>query len=254
MTKLKDGIFSAAVAVVALFLAGCATDIRFHERPVTAMPVTQNRDHVIYDWATRHAAVIEFNQTHHPEIVIIGDSIIHYWGGEPKAPKAWAADVWNRTFAGWSVENLGFGWDRTENVLWRINHGELQGIVPKLIIIKIGTNNTGINSAEEIADGIETVCARVHQLQPRAKILLLGLLPRRDEVPPHPVITERVNQRLQSQVGNRSWIVYRDFGSAFRHPDTSVNASLFADGVHPNHAGYELLGQLIQQQIKELLP
>lgn len=101
-------------------------------------------------------------------------------------PKAWAADVWNRTFTGWSVENLGFGWDRTENVLWRINQGELEGISPKLIIIKIGTNNTGINSADDIADGIAAVCVRIHEMQPRAKILLLGILTRRDEVPPVP--------------------------------------------------------------------
>jgi len=50
--------------------------------------------------------VLKFNRTHQPEIILIGDSICHYWGGEPVAPKAWAADVWQRTFAGWSVENL----------------------------------------------------------------------------------------------------------------------------------------------------
>ncbi|HUZ06693.1 MAG TPA: GDSL-type esterase/lipase family protein, partial [Candidatus Paceibacterota bacterium] len=165
-----------------MVLAGCASGPEIHQGLATTTPATQNRDHAIYDWQTRHAAVMEFNRTHQPEIVLIGDSICHYWGGQPVAPKAWAADVWNRTFAGLSVENLGFGWDRTENVLWRINHGELNGISPKLIIILIGTNNTGINSANDIADGIEAVCVRAHEVQPGAKILLLGILPRRDEV------------------------------------------------------------------------
>lgn len=169
MRKFKSGIFKSAIAVAALVLAGCASSLKIHKGLVTTTPVTQNRDHAIYDWPTRHAAVLEFNRTHKPEIVVIGDSIIHYWGGEPAAPKAWAADVWKRTFDGWSVENLGFGWDRTENVLWRINHGELDGISPKLIIIKIGTNNTGLNRPEDIAEGIAAVCQRAHEVQPRAK-------------------------------------------------------------------------------------
>lgn len=253
MRKFSFCIIQPIITAAALVLAGCASRPEIHPGLVTTTPVTQNRDHAIYDWPTRHAAVLEFNRTHKPEIVFIGDSIIHYWGGEPGAPKAWAADVWNRTFAGRSVENLGFGWDRTENVLWRINHGELDGIAPKLIIIKIGTNNTGINSADDIADGIEAVCVRVHAVQTGAKILLLGILPRRDEVPPRPVITDRVNQLLQAKLGHISWINYRDFGPAFRNPDGSVNAALFADGVHPNHAGYEILGNLLHEQIVQNL-
>ena len=253
MSKFNFCIFQPIVTAVALVLAGCASTPEIHQGLVTTTPATQNRDHAIYDWPTRHAAVIEFNRTHKPEIVLIGDSICHYWGGEPVAPKAWAPDVWNRTFAGSTVENLGFGWDRTENVLWRTNHGELNGISPKLIIIKIGTNNTGINSAEDIADGIAAVCVRVHEVQPRAKILLLGILPRRDEVPPRPVITDQVNQLLQAKLGNISWICYRDFGPAFRNPDGSVKAALFADGVHPNHAGYEILGKMIHEQNVQIL-
>ncbi len=252
MNKLKTGICKSSIVVAAMLLAGCASNLKIHDGLATTTPVTQNRDHAIYDWQTRHAAVLEYNHTHHPDIVVIGDSICHYWGGQPVAPKAWAPDVWNRTFAGWSVENLGFGWDRTENVLWRINHGELNGISPKLIIILIGTNNSGINGANDIADGIEAVCERAHEVQPRAKILLLGILPRRDEAPARPAITSQVNQILRARLGKVSWICYRDFGPAFRNPDGSVNAALFADGVHPNHAGYAILGNLIHEQIVEL--
>ncbi len=253
MPKFRFCIFAIIIPLAALLIASCVSNPGFQSRQVTTTPITQSRDHAIYVWQSRHASVLKYNRKHNPEVVFIGDSIIHYWGGEPVAPKAWAPDVWEHTFAGISVENLGFGWDRTENVLWRINHGELDGITPKLIIIKIGTNNTGINSPGDIADGIEAVCARAHQVQPRAKILLLGILPRRDEIPPRPVITDRVNQLLQSRLGGVPWIAYRDFGDAFRNPDGSVNASLFADVVHPNHAGYEILGDLIHKQIIQML-
>ena len=132
-----------------------------------------------------------------PDVVIIGDSIIHYWGGEPRAPKAWAGQSWSDCFAGFKVTNLGFGWDRTENALWRIDHGELDGIEPKVIVIKIGTNNTAVNNTpEEIASGIEAVCARAHAKQPGAKILLLGILTRKDEPAQRPSATEKVNALL----------------------------------------------------------
>jgi lysophospholipase L1-like esterase len=114
-------------------------------------------------------------------------------------------------------------------------------------------NNTGLNSAHDIADGIEAVCVRVHEVQPRAKILLLGILPRRDEVPPRPVITDRVNQLLQTRLGKISWIDYQDFGPVFRNPDGGVKDALFADGVHPNHAGYEILGNLLHEHIVQIL-
>ena len=127
------------------------------------------------------------------------------------------------------------------------------GIKPKLIIIKIGTNNTGLNTADEIAAGIEAVCALAHRKQPNAKILLLGILPRRDEKPPYPVITDRVNQLLQARLAKISWLTCCDFGASVRQADGRVNAALFKDGVHVNAAGYEILGAKIHEQIATLL-
>ena len=245
-------VFSA-LAVVCVLVVGCASVPAVRPGLSTTTPVMQNRDHAIYDWPQRHAEILEYNRTQHPDVVIIGGSIIHYWGGEPAAPRAWAPLAWDDAFFGVAVENLGFGWDRTENVLWRIQHGELDGIKPKLIIIKIGTNNTGLNTDEEIADGIEAVCALAHRRQPHAKILLLGILPRRDEKPPRPVITDRVNQLLQSRLGKISWLTYCDFGALLRQADGSVDAALFKDGVHVNAAGYEILGAKIHEQIAILL-
>lgn len=97
MTKIQSVIFKPAIIVAALVLTGCTSNRpEIHTGLATTTPVTQNRDHAIYDWPTRHAAVIEYNHSHQPEIVLIGDSICHYWGGEPVAPKAWAPDVWKR--------------------------------------------------------------------------------------------------------------------------------------------------------------
>lgn len=220
---------------------------------VTTTPVTQNRDHASYDWQTRHAEVLARNQVFKPDVVFIGDSIIHYWGGEPRAPRVWAGQAWTNCFAGLKVTNLGFGWDRTENVLWRLDHGELDDIQPKVIIIKIGTNNTAItNAPDDIAAGIEAVCATAHLKVPSAKILLLGILPRRDEIHGHSA-TEAVNRLLAAQLGGVDWLTYRDFGDAFRQPDGSTNKALYRDGVHVNAEGYAILGGKIRPELLALM-
>lgn len=218
----------------------------------TTTPVTQDRDRATYSWQKRHQDVLTRNKGIRPDVVVFGDSIIHYWGGEPKAPLAWSADTWSNCFAGLSVENLGFGWDRTENVLWRIEHGELDDIHPKIIIIKIGTNNTGRNTAEDIAAGICAVCDAARNKQPDAKLLVLGILPRRDEIPGHSA-TEPVNRLLDAHYRDNPTVTFHDCGTRFRNADGIPNASLFADGVHINAEGYAILGTEIRAAVINLM-
>lgn len=218
----------------------------------TTTPVTQDRDRATYDWQKRHEEILERNKRIKPDVVFFGDSIVHYWGGEPKAPLTRGAQAWSNCFANVAIENLGFGWDRTENVLWRIKHGELAGIKPKVIIIKIGTNNIERNTPEDIAAGIEAVCKAAHAKQPKAKILLLGILPRCNEKPGHSA-TGQVNQLLTAYFNNVEYVVFRDFGTVFRAADGTPNTLLYADSTHINAAGYDLLGAKIREEILRLM-
>ena len=255
-TVNKTHVLGALLAVLILSLAGTVVRaqslVRSANRASTT-PATQDRDQATYDWQQRHAEMLARHQEFKPDVVIFGDSIIHYWGGEPKAPKAWSPPTWSKCFAGFQISNLGFGWDRTENMLWRIDHGELDGIKPKVIVIKIGTNNTTVdNSPEYIADGVEAICAAAHAKQPAAKILLLDILPRHDEKQARPAITEQVSTLLVARLAGVSWLIFRDFGDAFRGADGVPSAKLFADGVHLNAAGYEILGAKIREQLLTL--
>src|SRR4030095_625070 len=94
------------------------------------------------DWWQRHDAVLKMRETN-PEIVLIGDSITHLWGGEPVTPgrKPNGGESFASTFSDRKVLNMGFGWDRTQNVLWRLDNGEFDGLHPKWVILNIGTNN-----------------------------------------------------------------------------------------------------------------
>lgn len=92
----------------------------------TMQPCRQYRDRT-YDWETRHREVLKMNKTNPPEIVFMGNSITHYWGGQPRAPISRGEDSWEKYLAPHGVRNLGYGWDVIENVLWRVYHGELEG-------------------------------------------------------------------------------------------------------------------------------
>ena len=243
-------LFVWMMAVAAL----AAEPVRTPGLPSTT-PETQDRDRATYDWKKRHAEVLARHETVKPDVVFFGDSIIHYWGGEPKAPLVWGPKSWSDCFAGMKVSNLGFGWDRTENVLWRIDHGELDVIKPKVIIIKIGTNNTGVNQPPgEIASGIEAVCAAAHARQPEAKVLLLGILPRKDESETRPSVTEQVNGILAEHLKDVTWLTFRDFGGLFREPSKGKpDARLFSDGVHINATGYEILARNVRAELLLLM-
>lgn len=222
--------------------------------PEAALPVlrsttpdTQNRDHAIYDWPTRHQQVLDRFKAEKPEVVMIGDSITHYWGGEPKAPIVRAQEAWTKAF-GPAAANLGFGWDRTENVLWRIGHGELDGIAPKTVVVLVGTNNLGMDSEAEVFAGIDAVCRAIHAKLPESRILLLGILPRNDQARLKADL-DKVNFLLETRIHPRPYVDVLDLGNHFRKPDGTIDLGLFSDGLHPNAKGYALLADLLRQRL-----
>src|SRR5439155_4166309 len=112
------------------------------------------------------------------EVLFLGDSITDAWGGEGHGRGATGSKIFEEEFVPLKTANFGIGGDRTEHVLWRLQHGELKGIQPNVVMLMIGTNNTGSNSAEEIAAGITAIVKEIHQRSPTTKILLLGVFPR----------------------------------------------------------------------------
>ncbi len=210
----------------------------------TTIPLTQRRDAAIYDWETRHKEVLAYNRARSPQIVFIGNSITHYWGGLPEEKRAGGRNSWKKYFEPRNSVNMGFGWDRIENVLWRVYHGELDSIKPKHIVLMIGTNNLGFNNDEEIIEGLQFLIKAIQIKQPEAPVLLLGIFPRRD-------MEKRVaafNARLAAVKFN-SKIQYADAGKLFLQEDKRIDESLFSDGLHPNEKGYEKLGEFIDSHL-----
>lgn len=220
--------------------------------PSTLIEVTQNRDWKNYDWAQRHAAIVRRMQEQPPDVVMLGDSITHFWGGLPSDARARGAAVWEKYFGKRKVVNIGYGWDRTENVLWRLRHGEIDGIAPKAVVVMIGTNNAAINTVEEIAAGVEAICGELHTRLPRAQILLLGIFPRGAKPNPVREKMDAVNGLLAGLHGKGN-VTYLDIGKVFLEADGTISPEIMNDYLHPTAAGYERWAAAMEPTLRRLL-
>jgi lysophospholipase L1-like esterase len=211
----------------------------------TTRPITQRRDFNTYDWEERHQAVLDYTRDHQPELVLIGNSITHFWGGQPAATRVNGKKAWDKYFDRKNTVNMGFGWDRIENVLWRVYHGELDGFAAKQIVLMIGTNNLQYNTDAEIVAGLDSLVAAIREKQPSASMLVMGIFPRRGMEAR--VVT--INKAIAAMV-SRAKMAFADAGPLLLKNDRKIDESLFSDGLHPNEAGYDKLGGFISFQLK----
>lgn len=199
-----------------------------------------------YDWYARHAEVLKIKVRVAPEIVMIGDSITHFWSGLPKGPMQNGPQAWQRLFGERRVLNLGYGWDRTQNVLWRLDHGEFAGLHPRWVVVNIGTNNFSTtahapaNTPAQVAEGIRTICVRVRSKSPESQIIVMGVLPRGANVDdPYRIKIAELNKIL-AELRQVPRITFLDIGEKFLQPDGQLPRGLMNDFCHPTEAGYAI--------------
>lgn len=244
------------VLAIALFATNLAANN--HETNVgknTAIVPVQKLENDFYDWHLRHKDVVELLGKKPVDLIFIGDSITHMFGGEPKSRIARGAAIWDQYYGHRNAVNMGFGWDRTQNMLWRLNNGALDGISPKVAVIMAGTNNlTGTenartNTPEEIAEGIKAIFETIHRKSPKTQIILLGILPR-GKTDLNPKI-QQVN-KLIAGFGKEEQITYIDMWDKFANADGTPNRSLFHDTAHPNANGYKLWAKTMEPVLQEI--
>jgi len=209
--------------------------------PSAVIPVTQNRNWSSYDWVKRHNSLCALVRERKPALIFIGDSITHFMEGK---------DVWHKYYEPRNAVDLGFGWDRTENVLWRLQHGELDGYEPKVAVVMIGTNNG--NPPAEIATGIRAICAEIHQRTPKTKILLLGVFPRGEKPDGGRTKIEEINKLIAAFDG-QDGITFLDIGSKFLNSDGTISKEIMGDFLHPTPKGYEIWAEAMEPTLKTLL-
>jgi beta-glucosidase len=248
-----DGTGRVSVAKVRILRQGQPTlscpDYRTES--VTAAPAAESWS--LDWWMPRHQQKLdELRQLiaagHSPQIVFIGDSITEGWAKSGK-------EVWQRHYGAYYPTNLGYGGDRTENVLWRLQNGEIDGIAPKAVVMMIGTNNTGLRgeNPETTAAGVKRLVDEIRQRLPKSKLLLLAVFPR-DEKPDSYArkINERVNAIIANYADDRD-VFFLNINAALSQADGSLSKEVMPDLLHPNEKGYEIWQREMAPLLNKLL-
>ena len=195
------------------------------------------------------------------DLLWFGDSITQNW--EYAGPQAWRefAPVWQRFYGDRHAINLGFRGDSTCHLLWRLQHGELEGVRPKAVILLIGANNFGHvhTDANQTYDGIVAVLDVIHRHLPRTQVLLIGVLPsiRSSWVSMN---TRLLNRRLADLPAASAWLHYVDASGIFEH-DGRVDPSRFLDPLltppepplHPTAAAQAALAVMIEPVVARMM-
>jgi beta-glucosidase len=215
---------------------------------LSASPSTLSEHWALDWWQPRHEQKLAMAAKGDIDLIFIGDSITQGWEQEGKT-------VWDEYYADRKALNLGFSGDRTENVIWRLQNGEVDGLQPKLVVLKIGTNNTG-HRQDPPALTAKGVKAIIHELQgrvPSAEILLLGVLPR-GETSEDPLrqINDKLNPMLE-KLGEKKGVHYLDIGSAFLDEEGHLSKEIMPDLLHLSPQGYAIWAEQMEATLKSLL-
>jgi len=218
-------------------------------KTVAVTPSTLNEWWSISWWMPRHLQKLdEIKMRKNAQVIFIGDSITQGWEKD-------GFNVWNHNYEKYNAVALGFGGDRTENVLWRLLHGEVDGLNPKVAVLMFGTNNTGHRQEkpELTAAGIKRDIEELQQRLPNTKILLLAIFPR-DEKPDGELrqINNGVNAIISTFADNKK-IYFLDINKAFLDADGVLSKDIMPDLLHPNERGYEIWAKAMEPTLLKLL-
>jgi lysophospholipase L1-like esterase len=234
-------LIAVLVAACTMGAAGAEESLRCGRFSREQMPVATPRTGL-------HALdrLVQINETLKSmphSVIFFGDSLT----------EGWDPDLWQKELAPRGVLNAGISGDRTDHLLWRLEHGNLAGRTPKAIILLIGTNDLGSDRSPELtADGVRASLALLRQRLPTARILLLGLLPReRSPAAPLRRAVTQVNALIRNCADNER-IVYAEIGNVLLDGDGWLNAAMSPDQLHFSQRGYALLASQLARALDRL--
>lgn len=233
---LKKGILSACWAMI-----GITVTLSALAENTAAIPVPRDQP----KWLARQQSINENVKKGPVDVLWIGDSIVQNWEKQGKP-------VWDKYYAHRNAVNLGISGDRTEHVLWRLDHGNIEGVSPKLAIVMIGQNNGGSNTAEEIGEGVCAIVTKLRQKLPNMKILLLAIFPRAEKPNDERIVLAKANE-IASKMADDQFVYYLDITKIFLRPDGAIPSSLMPDFEHPSLEGHRIWAEAIEPMVSKLM-
>lgn len=195
-------------------------------------------------WMSQHTRFVQECKDAEPDVLFIGDSMVQLMQ---------QFDIWRELFSPLHALNFGIAGDTTCNVLWRLQNGELENIRPKVVVLWVGTNNYQ-HTAEQVAGGILAIAEMLHSRLPKAKIIVLSLLPRGER--PNPL--REKNATVNGLV--RSWLPrlgqqaqFLDVGRDLVHSDGTIIPQDMFDFLHLTSTGYGSIAKPLSDLLLQIL-
>jgi len=200
------------------------------------------------DWLVRFQGNLDKLKSGPYDLIFDGDSITDFWQTPGRG-----LEIWKARYGAIKMADFAISGDQVQHVLWRLQHGELAGQDPKLIMLMIGTNNGG-EDPKEIADGIKLLLNEYETQCPDAHILLLGVFPRgaAAKAPIRDWIA-KINAIISTYDDGKR-VTYLDIGAKFLQPDGTLTKEIMPDFLHPSAKGYEIWADAIQPVIDKYFP
>jgi lysophospholipase L1-like esterase len=190
------------------------------------------------------------------DVYFVGDSITRRWRATDY-PQFLAN--WNANFHGWNAANFGWGGDTIQNMLWRLQNGELEGIQPKVVVLLSGTNNVGSFSASDakvadITKGMRALLDTLLQKAPKATIIVMGIFPRNDSARPSAVMASinAVNENI-ARFADGKTIRYLNINEKLADKDGKLLEGMTVDRLHLSLKGYQVWADALKPLLTELL-
>jgi lysophospholipase L1-like esterase len=200
-----------------------------------------------------HESFLARAQSGPVDLLFLGDSITAGW---TKAP-----DVWKRYYGKYNPANFGIGGDGTHHVLWRITNGELDHINPKVVVLMIGTNNSGAYTAESIIKANRAIIDVIKEKLPKTKVLLLAIFPRGprtsangvvDDFEGRMTVIDEVNAAL-AKFDDGKTVRFLNINHVFLDKNGKIPEDIMPDQLHPVVKGYELWAEAMHPLLQEMM-
>jgi lysophospholipase L1-like esterase len=202
-----------------------------------------------------HEQLVEKAKQGGIDVYFIGDSIARRWGTKDPQYRE-MLENWNANFFGWNAGDFGWGADLTQNILWRLENGELDGVKPKVIVILAGTNNVGTNpggseKVEDITRGLQAIVKVAQDKAPDAIVILTGIFPRNDNMAVMPEINQ-INENL-AKLADGKKIRYVNVNDKLADKDGNLLPGMSRDRLHPTVQGYQIWADALKPIFTEIL-
>jgi len=240
------------LALLALFLAGFVSGAVAQptSEPVDASAAVPRTG--TPKFFTLHDAFLKRGKEGPIGVLFLGDSITERWKQAPH--------IWEHYFGRYQPANFGVGGDQTQHVIWRIEHGELDGIHPKVVVLMIGTNNSASHTGAQIATAVQKIVGLIRARLPETKVLLLAIFPRGPRTTqgaPDPwekrMVEIAAANRELAKLDDGQHVRFLDINRSFLNEDGTIPHVIMPDQLHLNAAGYQLWAEAIEKPLAELM-